>query len=342
MKQHITQAWASYFQDIGITPDIAERYIAFVALCVEKGIPPIFEQGHLAKLVGRHPDDLMSMVFGSDSFYREFKLKKRSGGFRTIRAPYPSLLEVQRWINESILVKKRLPNCVTGFRNGYSILDNARMHCGRRELMKIDIKDFFPSISFRRVMDVYLDFGYPQNVAFFLSRLCTLDDQLPQGAATSPALSNIICERLDKRLYSLCRKQRLRYTRYADDITISGKQIPEGVAKLFLEIIAAEGFVINEDKLRFLREGEKKVVTGLDITSGVPRVTRSFRRDLQKDVYFVWSAGLSTHVARRRLFAPNYIAHLEGRVRFWESVEPDSRQMKRTLERVVSLRGFYS
>lgn len=341
MSQHIIQAWASYFQDIGIEPDLRERYVEYVSVCVGNSVPPIFEQLHLARLTGRHPDDLMAMVFGTKAFYREFRLRKRSGGFRKIRAPYPSLLEVQQWINEQILSKKKLQNCVTGFRNNYSILDNARVHCGRKEIVKIDLEDFFPSIGFNRVMSAYIGFGYTAKVAFLLSRLSTLGNELPQGAATSPALSNIVCQNLDRRFYGLCRGQRLRYTRYADDITISGNEIEKSVSKIFFEIIESEGFKINKKKYRFLRDGEKKIVTGLDITSGIPRVTRAFRRDLQRDVYFVFSAGLSTHVARRKLFSPNYIDHLEGRVRFWERIEPENRQMRRTLERVKNLREIY-
>lgn len=334
-------AWERYFREIGIRKDLSEAYMPFVRSCIEHRIPPIFENEHLALLLGRDVGTLMSMVEGTESFYRTFRIRKRSGGTREIRAPYPSLLEVQRWINEHILKTVKLPNCVTGFREKYSILDNARMHCGRDELVKIDLENFFPSINFRRIMFVFTNLGYPQNVAYTLSKLCSLDDQLPQGAATSPTLSNIICGSMDRHFYKICRKHRLRYTRYADDIAVSGKVVPQGIRRLLFEIIDSEGFKINESKVRFLKAGDRKIVTGLDITSGKPRVTRKFRRELKKDVYFVWSAGLSTHVARRKIFAPNYIDHLEGRVQFWASVEPDNVQMKKTLERVEHLRSVY-
>lgn len=341
MNNFITQSWAAYFEDIGLRPELSKSYINFVQSCTEQNIPPIFEQVHLAKLLGRHEGDLMAMVYGTEYFYREFRIRKRSGGHRIIQAPYPSLLKAQQWINEYILSKKRFPNCVTGFREGYSIFDNANMHCGRAEILKIDIKDFFPSIHFRRVMKIFLDFGYPKNIAFFLSRLCTFENRLPQGGATSPILSNIVCSNLDTRFYNLCKIHRLRYTRYADDITISGRVIPEGIARLFFEIISSAGFEVNESKVRFLKENDRKIITGLDISSGFPRVTRKFRREIQKDVFFVWSAGLSSHVARRKIFAPNYIEQLHGRVAFWQSIEPENRQMLKTLKRVKELRAIY-
>ncbi|MGJ8590325.1 MAG: reverse transcriptase family protein [Yoonia sp.] len=341
MNSSIISKWLQYFEDIGLREDLSQSYIPFVRRCVSNGVPPIFESSHLAQLVGRNLGDLSAMAHGTESYYRSFKIKKRSGGLREIQAPYPSLLEVQRWIVDEILSSFSLPICSTGYRVGFSILDNALVHCGRPEVLKIDLKDFFPSIGFSRVVKVFIGFGYPVNVSYFLAKLCTLDRKLPQGAASSPCLSNIICEGVDQRMMKLCKTKRLRYTRYADDIVISGKSIPKGVRRLFFEIIASEGFGVNDKKVRFLREGEKKIVTGLDITSGTPRPTRRFRRDLKRDVYFVWSSGLSTHVARRKIFSPNYMEQLEGRVRFWEQIEPDNLQMKKTMKRVSELRKLY-
>jgi len=337
MSRNNLNSWVRYFDDIGLQPALNAAYLEYVSACLASGIPPIFEGAHLAKLVGRHEGDLMSMVFATPDFYREFRIKKRTGGFRSISAPYPSLLEVQRWIKENVLSKHKFPNCVVGYRSKRSIIDNARIHCNRETMLKIDLEDFFPSIDFRRVAAVFNAMGYPTNVAFFLSRLCTLHEKLPQGGATSPTLSNIICKQLDARLYGLCGSNRLRYTRYADDIVISGKTISKGLIRLVHEIVAEEGFRVNNRKTRILGPGDRKIVTGLDISSGRPRVTRQFRRDLQKDVYFVWKDGLTAHMARRKLFEPNYIDQLTGRLAFWKSVEPQCRQMLITEERVAEL-----
>lgn len=331
--------WESYYQDIGLPNELRSTYVDYVEELSEKKIPPIFEDIHLSQLLGLAHEDLNAMVHGTYKFYREFSIKKRTGGSRIIRSPYPSLLAVQRWILENILCRCKISNCATGFRKNYSILNNALIHCNRDELIKLDLKDFFPSISFRRVIWLFINLGYPENVAFCLARLCTLDDQLPQGAATSPAISNIICNRLDQRLLSFSRLNKLRYTRYADDMVFSGKKASIEHARKITGFILHEGFQINDKKTRLVQKSDRKIVTGLDITSGKPRVLRRFRREIMKDVYFVWSSGLENHVARRKIFDPNYISHLEGRVRFWQSIEPNNKQMLKTLSRVKILQG---
>lgn len=334
LKSSDIPVWENYLLDIGIDSAIVAEYSEYLENCNLKKIPPIFEQNHLALLLGLELEDMLSMVWGTESFYRTFKIRKRSGGSRQLSAPYPSLLKAQQWINDNILQTRELPNCVTGFRSGYSILDNARMHAGRDKLVKLDIENFFPSIDFRRVMFIFRQLGYSVKVSFLLSKLCTLNNKLPQGAATSPALSNIICSKMDKRFYGLCKKNRLRYTRYADDIAISGKSISDGLSRMFFEIVESEGFKINAKKVRFLDAGDRKIVTGIDISSGELRVTRKFRRELQRDVYFVWSAGLATHLSRKRIFNPRYIESLLGRASFWKSVEPENPQIQKILERL--------
>ena len=338
MKKNVAAEWDAYLSDLGIDQKYVIDYIESIKTFIAFGVPPIFEDVHLGLLLGRDIDTIYNIIYGTNDFYRTFTIRKRSGGRRVIVSPYPSLLEAQKWILVNILNKVAISDCASGFRAGFSIRRNAEIHCGRPILLKLDVQDFFPSISLRRIIAVFRELGYSQGLAFILGRLCTLDGRLPQGAATSPALSNIICRQMDGRIYGLCKSANLRYTGYADDISVSGKSMRPGIKSLIEEIVEASGFKINERKTRICFSTDKKIVTGLDITSGTPRVTRSFRRDLQRDVYFVWSGGLSAHLSRRKIFNPHYIEHLEGRVAFWASIEPNSRQMERCRRRVKSLR----
>lgn len=338
MSKSSVEKWEAYFSDLGINQDYIREYIDYAGPMLRAGVPPIFEDVHLSLLIGRDLGTLYAMVFGTGKFYRSFTIRKRRGGKRLIQSPYPSMLECQKWISEHILQKIQVSRCATGFRRNQSILRNASLHCKRDVLLKLDIKDFFPSISVNRVIDIFNSFGFPPNISFLLGRLCTLNGRLPQGAATSPIVSNIICKQMGDRLYSLCLSKNLRYTRYADDIAISGVQIEVGTNYLIREIINAEGFLINEEKTRICGPRDKKIVTGLDITAGKPRLTRSYRRELQRDVYFVWSAGLASHLSKRKIFNPNYMEHLQGKIAFWESIEPESAQMKKCKDRVSKIR----
>lgn len=338
------ESWEKYYTEIGLDRVTQEQYLIYVRNCYKNKIPPIFELEHLSLLVGIEYIELRSMIFGTHRFYRKFKIRKKRGGFREISAPLPSLLSVQQWINENILSKVKISICATGFRPRKSILTNAKIHCNRRTILKVDLSDFFPSIDIRRVIGVFRELGYPANVAVAMARLCCENGKLPQGSAASPALANIICRGLDLRLYQLSKKNKLRYTRYADDIALSGDKIAPGIRKLIFEIISDEGFKINNEKIRFLDEDDSKIITGLDISSGTPRVTRSYRRDLKRDIYFVWSSGLANHLSRRRIFEPNYLEVLSGRLRFWEFIEPQSTQMlqcKSRLSETFKLHGEY-
>ena len=217
--------WRKYFQSLGLQEDLIEIYIGYVERMLGAGLPVIFEFSHLARLLGRTPEYLASAINCPARHYRVFNIPKRNGGYREISAPYPALLECQQWINDNILVKIKPHSSAQGFIKNKSIINNATPHLSQPCLLKVDIKNFFPSISFRRVIKLFQNLGYPQNISFYLSSLCCLNEALPQGAATSPSLSNIVLRRLDNRLSGISKKSELNYTRYADDMTFSGGKI---------------------------------------------------------------------------------------------------------------------
>lgn len=167
-----------------------------------------------------------------------------------------------------------LNNHAEGFRKKRSILTNAARHLGRRVLIKIDLRDFFPSIGFDRVFGMFLSLGYPRQVALLMTNLTTHNRVLPTGAPTSPAISNIISRKLDKRFVRLGEKNGFSYSRYADDLAFSSSG--EHIIKMipFLkEIIHDEGFTVNEDKLRILRNSGRQKLTGI-IVNEKPNIDR--------------------------------------------------------------------
>ena len=159
--------------------------------------------------------------------YRDFTIPKRSGGERRILAPDDDLKKLQRRILHRLLGRLRAHPAAMGFERNRSIVTNARAHVGRAAVLRMDVVDFFPSTSARRVSNYFRRIGWNLQAARLLVRLCCHEGGLPQGAPTSPRLSNLVNYRLDARLAGMARKLSAVYTRYADDITVSFSEEPD-------------------------------------------------------------------------------------------------------------------
>ena len=302
-----------------------EQYDAYVTACLDyakclhtKNLPVIFDGIHLCNLVGYRPEFVYAAANDSSRFYRQFTVKKKSGGERTISEPLPSLKEIQRWILDRILNNVRPSKFAKGFRRNYSIRDNAKFHIGQKYVISLDLVDFFPSINYERVYSTFAQQGYSKAVATLLSHLCTLEDQLPQGAPTSPALSNLIATRLDRRIGAFAIKNGYRYTRYADDITLSGLSDSRALGPA-LDLIAVvardEGFVINSAKTRIMRQGQRQEVTGVVVNSKLA-APRDMRRSLRQVNYYVEKFGLASHMEHSHVTKRAYLQHVLGKANF--------------------------
>lgn len=257
--------------------------------------------------------------------YKSFEIPKKAGGVRVISAPartkYRRMLH---YVNE-LLKGLYIPNeSVMGFTEGRSVATNARVHVGQNCIYNIDLKDFFPSITESRIRKRLEAAPYhlSASVAKAISGLATvrvveLDASdgservryvLPQGSAISPILTNIICERLDKRLGGLAKRFGLRYTRYADDITFSSMHNVYQEGGDFLSelrrIVSDQGFVINEKKVRLQKKGERQEVTGLIVSDKI-NVPQNYVRGIRNLLYIWERYGYETVMQR---FVPRYSA----------------------------------
>jgi RNA-directed DNA polymerase len=240
------------------------------------------------------------------SHYVRFKIPKKTGGVRSISAPLPRLKQAQQWILDNILEQIVLHPNAHGFRRGRSIITNAQPHVGALVVINLDLQDFFPSISYQRVKGIFCSLGYSEAVATILGLICTepemtqveLDGRsyyiaqterhLPQGAPSSPALTNLLCRRLDRRLTGLSTSRGFAYTRYADDLTFSTIN-PEKIRDIgnilqgVRSIVAHEGLAIHPDKTRVLRKSQHQEVTGVVVNEklNIDRTTlKKFRATL--------------------------------------------------------------
>ncbi|MBO8458864.1 MAG: RNA-directed DNA polymerase [Bacteroidetes bacterium] len=260
--------------------------------------------------------------------YRQFKIKKKSGGFRQITAPRnQSYMMLLRSVNEILKAVYTPSNYAMGFTEKRSVVTNATMHKSQNYVFNIDLKDFFPSIEQGRVMKrlTLAPFNFSPQIALLISGLCSmrvkreqtietkqhdLDKQfmyvLPQGAPTSPIITNMICDTLDRKLAGLAKRFGICYTRYADDITFSSMHYVYSKNGEFIKeltrIINSQGFVINEIKTRLQKLGSRQEVTGI-IVSKKLNVTKKYVREIRSLLYIWDRYGYSEAMSR---FFPKY------------------------------------
>jgi len=278
----------------------------------DNALPPLGDVEALAKALGVAIPRLRWLAYHRDvdtgTHYHRWLVPKRDGSQRLISAPKPELKAVQRWITREVTEHLPVHGAAHGFLTGRSIVTNARVHAGARVIVKLDIRGFYPTVTMRRVKGLLRRAGLGEQVATVMALLATEAPReqvvshgkthfvalgprsLPQGAPTSPSITNALCLRLDCRLSGLARKLGCRYTRYADDLTFSWHGDAASQVGALLRatgmIVRAEGFEIHSKKTRVMRAGARQKVTGLvvnQVAAGQPiaRVPRKTVRELR-------------------------------------------------------------
>ncbi|WP_421589183.1 reverse transcriptase family protein [Rahnella aceris] len=324
MKNNDITSWINFFSDRGVSAEQVELYIPYITTLLKSKSPIIFEKQHLAHLIGIDETILDKMISSPKSFYREFSIPKKRGGTRKISSPYPSLLMCQKWIYKNILLNDKPHNACHGFTPSRSIITNASVHLSQPCLLKIDLKDFFPSIPINWIINYFKNKGYTHNVSFYLASLCCNDRKMAQGASTSPYLSNLLLKGLDTRLSNLSEKYLLSYSRYADDMCFSGKYIPHRMVEVVKKIIENYGLLVNDDKTALLINSNKKIITGISVSGDTLSLPREYKRKLKNELHFIQKHGYISHITQQKIKDPNYIFSIFGRVNYWLQIEPDN------------------
>jgi RNA-directed DNA polymerase len=282
-------------------------------------LPILHDANDLAVAMGIPIGQLRFLSFSRSvatiSHYVRFKIPKKTGGVRDISAPLPRLKQAQQWILDNILDQVVLHPTAHGFRRGRSIVTNAQPHVGALVVINLDLQNFFPSISYRRVKGIFCSLGYSEAIATILGLICTepdvtevvldgksyyiaqTDRHLPQGAPSSPALTNLLCRRLDRRLAGLASDRGFVYTRYADDLTFStadSEKMREigNILKGTQGIVAHEGLTVHPDKTRVLRQSQQQEVTGVVVNQKL-NVDRSTLKRFRATLYQIEKDGLA-------------------------------------------------
>lgn len=243
-----------------------------------RGLPPLGSVDTLPYIFGISPALVQHMRRRPETYYQTFNIPKHNGR-RRIDAPRVALKIIQRWIHDHITSPIPAGEECFGFVPGKNIFGNCSKHIGAINMMSIDISDFFPSINHLQVVQVFEGLGFPARVAIQLADLTTWRDGLPQGAPSSPSLSNLVFLPLDHLLSRWAADNATSYSRYADDLTFSSSDrrfVQADVAEI-QDLLAKRGFRVNERKTRIVGGGFRHEVTGLSAASR-PMPTRSTRR----------------------------------------------------------------
>lgn len=263
--------------------------------------------------------------------YIDFEIPKAKGGLRLISAPKAPLRRVQRKLYQELLAKLPTHDSSHGFVKGRSTVTNAELHKQPKLLIKTDIRDFFPSIHYYRVAGLMRHYGYSQAVATALASLMTRRDvidqriiwpgALPQGAPTSPAISNLVCRRLDTRLLGLAKKSGAVYSRYADDLSFSWQEPGElKVGRFFWwvnQILQQEGFVENMAKRKVIRDSQQLRITGLVVNHST-HLPRRERKRFRAILHNCERHGLESQAGEHKDFK----SYLKGYVSYAKMVQP--------------------
>ncbi|WP_277291521.1 reverse transcriptase family protein [Streptococcus orisratti] len=273
-------------------------------------------------------EDVIDFVKDNNLVYSKCKY---NGETRFISSPSEHLKIIQRWIVDNILVQKSISDVAHAYVREKSIFTNARVHVGNKALLKMDISNFFDSIPITKVKEIFLSLGYNLAVSQVLADLCTNNGYVRQGFVTSPLISNIILKDFDDKLINTLKKScyskyEFKYTRYADDITISSKYKVKSKLKEIeqevMDILEVSGFSANLGKTRLIIGESPKKITGIIVKESSISVPNRFKKELLKELYYCRKFGVTSHLIYTGNYGKlNYIEHLKGLAMFIKNTD---------------------
>ena len=284
------------------------------------------ELSSLQKDLGVSVKTLYSVSHALDKHYHRKTLQKDNGETRTLYVPSDELKHIQRRIADVLLSRADISPYATAYRFGCVPSANALPHVGRPVLLKLDIRHFFDSIIYPAVKrSAFPADVYSEPIRILLSLLCTYKGVLPQGAPSSPAVSNLILKEFDNTVGPWCDRRGITYTRYCDDMTFSGDFDPAAVTDFVKTELLRRGFFLNEKKTKTVRNGQRKTVTGYVVNEKL-NAPADYRRRLRQEMHYCMKYGLASHLERIGSDASpgKYAASLLGRVNFVLSADPRS------------------
>ena len=306
----------------GYSVDEINKCLNYAKPIIEKGFPIVYNTSHLSALVGYNKKYLKRASASTSHFYKRHVIPKKNNKLRFLNEPLPSLKEIQYWVLQNILEKIQISRYAKAYTAGRNIKDHVKYHKGQSFVLTLDIQDFFTNIKIEQINNLFLDLGYSIYVASLLAKLCCFDNSLPQGAPTSPRLSNIIMQSFDDIISIYCRDNNLRYSRYADDLAFSGTTINIDELKILIKFhLGLIGLKLNEDKSMLMGKNQRQIISGI-ITNSKIQVPREKRDELRQAMFFIDKFGLDDHLNKIKCSKANYLKHLLGIANYITFINP--------------------
>ncbi|NFE73839.1 RNA-directed DNA polymerase [Clostridium botulinum] len=276
-------------------------------------LPKIYDLYSFSEEIGLSTTIIYLLSKKTDRYYNTIHIpKKKKGRTRQIDIPSFSMRIVQEWIKNKILDSIPISDSAMAFRKGkkYGIKKNAELHKNNQYILKLDFENFFSNINKEKVFYIFKSIGYNNTISDILTNICTYNKSLPQGAITSPSISNIVCKMLDSRLEGLSNKRNITYSRYADDLIFSSNDevLLKRTTKVIFDIINDEGFYINKEKIRFIYPQMRKSITGLLIAENRVVVPKEMKRKVRAMIHNMIASADYTDIDKVK----GYIAYISG------------------------------
>ncbi len=321
----------------GYSIENIDKCLRYAKPLLENNFPIIYNTSHFCALVGYKRRYINRAVIYTSYFYRDFEIPKKNGSTRKISEPLPSLKEIQYWILNNILENYKISAFAKAYRKKIKLKENIRFHVNQKYVVNFDIVDFFPSIHLENVEEIFKNFGYSPLLSNLLAKLCTRNKKLPQGAPTSPYLSNIFFKPIDDLIGDYCISRKIRYTRYADDLTFSGDFDYDQLFKFITVTLNKFNLKLNSDKTRFLDKNTRQTVTGIVVNDKI-QVPFYKRNKIRQQMYFIKKFGIEDHKKRLKIKKNNYLSHLLGKINFILQMNPDDIEFQRYKIQLIEIK----
>lgn len=286
---------------------------------------------------GKEIQTLFAVSNHIEEHYHVVYIPKKNGGKRKLLVPDALLGRIQKNILRNVLEERKVSSYAKAYVKGMGIVENARPHSHADTILKLDIEDFFENITYIMVYQkAFPEQYFPPAVRTMLTYFCCYYDYLPQGASTSPMISNLVMYSFDEYMGKWCEERKICYTRYSDDLTFSGNFDVKEVKNKVRSFLEEMGFFLNEKKTRVLKPYQRQSVTGI-VVNEKPSVSKNYKRQLRQEIYYCEKYGVAEHLRQKKICDKEEITYLKellGKVNYVLQINSDNMEFREAREKI--------